>query len=218
MVALTLVLSGCGSAETPAPAKAPAGATLVATLGDSITAGSPLWDPEPGNRPPNADERSQFQFWAKAPNRAYRNCGVWGERTDEIAERYESCVAGAKVVIVQGGINDVVQGRPVAEAATDLRELVRRGKADGLRVLLTDVLPWNNGYPGAAEPIRELNGLIRAIATEEGVPLLEFFKTLDDPANPDSMRAELTTDGNHPNVAGHRLLGEVLLDGCADVC
>jgi lysophospholipase L1-like esterase len=107
---------------------------------------------------------------------------------------------------VQGGINDVVQGRPVEEAARNLAGMVERGRRLGLRVALADVLPWNNGDLRAANDITRLNMLIRTIA--DGVPLLLFHDTLVDPARPHRMRDEWTDDGNHPSVEGHRLLGE----------
>ena len=39
---------------------------IIACLGDSITAGSPLWDPDPDVRKKieNPDERSQWLWWA----------------------------------------------------------------------------------------------------------------------------------------------------------
>ena len=87
--------------------------------------------------------------------------------------------------------------------------MVRRGKALGLRVALADVLPWNNGWPAAEPEIRRLNALIAAIALEEGVPLLPFHDTLEDPERPGRMREEWTSDGYHPSVEGYRRLGEL---------
>jgi lysophospholipase L1-like esterase len=114
------------------------------------------------------------------------------------------------VLVVQGGINDVAQGRPVEAAAANLRAMVRRGKERGLRVALADVLPWNNGWPGADREIRRLNELIRGVAREEGVLLLPFHDTLADPGRPGRMAAEWThPDGDHPSVAGYRRLGEL---------
>ena len=116
---------------------------------------------------------------------------------------------GADVVVVQGGINDIAHGVAVESAAERLRAMVRRGKALGLRVALADVLPWNNGWPAAEPEIRRLNALIAAIALEEGVPLLPFHDTLEDPDRPGRMREEWTSDGDHPSVAGYRRLGEL---------
>jgi lysophospholipase L1-like esterase len=110
---------------------------------------------------------------------------------------------------VQGGINDVAQGRPVEAAAENLRSMVRRGKELGLRVLLADVLPWNNGWPDAEPEIRRLNDLVAEIARVEDVPLLPFHDTLEDSDRPGRMRDDWTSDGDHPSVAGYRRLGEL---------
>jgi lysophospholipase L1-like esterase len=187
---------------------------VVAALGDSITAGSPGWDPDPQVRSrlgAAADPRSQYEYWAamKDPRLEFRNCGVYGERTDEIARRLDACVEGSEVLVVQGGINDIAQGRTTTAAALNLRGIVRRGKEFGLRVALADVLPWNNGYPKAAEPIEDLNKRVRALAREERVRLLPFHDTLADAERPGRMRGEWTSDGDHPSVEGYRRLGEL---------
>nr|MBA2419840.1 hypothetical protein [Thermoleophilaceae bacterium] len=57
-VSLVVVLVGCGDDESTEPERrlgtedTPVGkrGMLVAALGDSITAGSPLWDPDPSLR------------------------------------------------------------------------------------------------------------------------------------------------------------------------
>ena len=186
--------------------------TVVVCLGDSITAGSPLWDPDPvvRERIDAPDERSQWEWWAarRHPGLELRNHGVYGERTDEIAARLDNAVQGATSLVVQGGINDVVQGVPVEEAARNLAGMVERGRRVGLRVALADVLPWSNGDARAANAIVRLNTLIRAVADGLGVPLLPFHDTLVDPAQPQRMRDDWTDDGDHPSVEGHRLLGE----------
>jgi lysophospholipase L1-like esterase len=187
--------------------------TVVACLGDSITAGSPLWDPDPEVRARlevALDERSQWAWWAarRDPSLGFRNHGVYGQRTDEIAARLEAAAVGAELLIVQGGINDVVQQIPVEQAAANLAGMVEHGRRLGLRVALADVLPWNNGDGRAANDIARLNALIAAVATGLGVPLLPFHDTLVDPERPHRMREEWTDDGDHPSVEGHRLLGE----------
>jgi len=187
---------------------------LVAALGDSITAGSPYWDPDPVVRRqigPDLDERSQWEYWAARadPSRELGNHGVYGERTDEIATRLESAAAGASVLVLQGGINDIAQGRPVGEAAENLGGMVRRGLELGLRVVVCDVLPWNGGWPRTEQRIRELNELVAGLTRDEGVPLLPFHETLEDAGRPGRMREEWTSDGDHPSVEGYRRLGEL---------
>jgi lysophospholipase L1-like esterase len=185
---------------------------VVAVVGDSISAGSPLWDPDPAVRARIAepDERSQWQWWAARanPELEFRTSAVYGERTDQIARRLDLVLPGADVLVVQGGINDVVQRRPVAEAARDLEEMLERGRAAGPALAVADVLPWNNGDEQAADDIRRLNALIRQLAAEVGATLVPFHDTLVDPADPSRMGEGLTEDGDHPSVEGHRLLGE----------
>ena len=113
------------------------------------------------------------------------------------------------MLIVQGGINDIAQGRDVEAAASNLRSMVRRGKELGLRVALADVLPWNNGWPDAEPKIRRLNELIAEIARDEDVPLLPFHDTLEDEERPGRMRDDWTSDGDHPSTAGYKRLAEL---------
>lgn len=208
LVLASFSASGCGGRVEHEPAAQPSsgGRILVAALGDSITEGSPGFDARLGG-----DPASQYEHWATRahPRLEFRNCGRYGQRTDEIARRLDDCARGADVLVVQGGINDIAQGRPVASAAESLRGMVQAGKALGLRVALADVLPWNNGYPDADPQIRRLNGLIKAIGRDEHVPVLPFHDTLEDPDRPGRMRARWTVEGDHPSVEGYRRLGEL---------
>jgi lysophospholipase L1-like esterase len=202
-----LALSGCGgssSSESP---------ILVATLGDSITAGSPGFDPDPRMRETlgfGADEKSQWQYWAERahPTLRFRNCGVYGQRTDEIARRLEECAQGAGILVVQGGINDIAQGRSVETAADNLRRMVERGQDLGLKVAIAELLPWNNDYPQADPKIRRLNELVHGLAGQARVQVLPFYSTLEDPARPGRIKEGWTSDGDHPSIEGYRLLGE----------
>ena len=214
-VLLALAAAGCGGAEGGEVAVVnEEGTIVVAALGDSIHAGSPYWDPDPDVRASygdDLDEQSQWEYWAakKDARLRFRNCGVLGERTEQIAERFDVCAAGADVLIVQGGINDIAQGRDVEPAAENLRAMVKRGKERGLRVAIVNVLPWNRGWPRTEEPINRLNELIDELAREEGISVLPFYATLESPDAPGRMRDEWTSDGDHPSVDGYRRLGEI---------
>jgi lysophospholipase L1-like esterase len=187
---------------------------VVAALGDSITAGSPYWDPDLEVRAQigdDLDEQSQWEYWVarKDERLLFRNCGVYGERTDEIAERLKRCAAGADVLVVQGGINDIAQGYGVELSAKSLRAMVRRGKDLGLRVTIANVLPWNARWPDTEDAINRLNESIDALGRDESVPVLPFYATLESPELPGRMRDEWTSDGDHPSVEGYRRLGEL---------
>ena len=210
-----LAVTGCGSDEEQASTAAEARGVVVAALGDSITSGSPGYDPDPANRAAGGfgdDERSQYEYWAEraAPGLRFRNCGVFGQRTDEIARRLRTCAKGADAVIVQGGINDLAQGYPAVQAADNLHAMVSQAQDLGLQVYIANLLPWNNGHPSADPAIAQLNREIERIGADEGVPVLDFHATLADPKNPNVMPAEFTADGDHPSVEGYHRLGDLV--------
>ena len=176
---------------------------LIAVVGDSISAGSPRWDPDPQVRArigPGADERSQWQWWATRcdPSLQFRTRAEYGRRTDEIARFLDDVVDGADLLVVQGGINDIAQRRSVDAAARNLAAMVEKGRTLGLGVALADVLPWPSGDDRTAREIERLNELIHAIA---GATLLPFHAAL-------AAVEGWSDDGDHPSVEGHRLLGE----------
>ena len=177
--------------------------TRVAVVGDSISAGSPLWDPDPAVRAriEAPDARSQWQWWASQanPSLEFHTSAVYGERTDQIARRLDLVLDGVDILVVQGGINDIAQGRPIERAARNLEAMVERGREAGLVVAVPDVLPWPESPHGDTEGILRLNKLIHAI---DGVTHLPFHDTLA------SAGFDWSDDGDHPSVEGYRLLGE----------
>jgi lysophospholipase L1-like esterase len=210
---LTLLVVGCGS-STATKSTPPDRTIVVAALGDGITAGSPGFDPSHGNAKLLGfaeNPQSQWEYWAQQadPRLRFRNCGVYGERTDEIAKRLVACGTGAEVLVVEGGLDDIAQGRPVAKAARNLRAMVTRAKTLGLRAEIAQVIPWSNGWPDAAPKILALNRLIAAIGRAEHVRVLPFYAVLDDPQHPGRMKEAWTADGDNPSVEGYRRLGEL---------
>lgn len=236
-VAAILVVAGCGADEKfkPAPSStastpvesAPLGASpgssggfrprpgavQVAALGDSITAGSPLWDPNPDVRAGIADrlnDQSQYAYWAERELRGkvrIRNCGVFGERTDAIAARLAGCARGAKVILIEGGINDIAQGRTPQSVAKNLERMVGQAKRAKVAPILTEVLPWTGGYPEAAPKVLRANELIHALARREEVPVAPWYDALNDGGR---MKPGLGIDDSHPSVAGYRKMGEIV--------
>ena len=213
LLVFVLALAACGGTKKATTA-APAKPIVVAALGDAITAGSPGFNPShemakllgQGEIP-----KSQWEYWAeqKDPRLEFRNCGVYGERTDEIARRLVSCARGAQVLVVQGGINDLQQGRTPAQAAANLRSMVVRGKKLGLQVEVAELIPWNNGHPTYDASIRELNRLIHGIGRGEHVRVLPFYSVLLDPDRPGQTKDSWTAEGDNPSVDGYRRLGEM---------
>src|SRR2546428_8412734 len=76
---------------------------VVAALGDSITEGSPGYDSRRGG-----DETSQWEYWAARiePRLEFRNCGIYGQRTDQIVARLDHSARHEDILVVQGASND----------------------------------------------------------------------------------------------------------------
>jgi acyl-CoA thioesterase-1 len=184
---------------TPAPSpKPPAGAARVVFLGDSLSAGYGL------------AEADAFPAVAQALLREAGitieviNAGVSGDTSAGGLARTD-WVLGQKpeVLVVELGANDALRGQPLASTESNLRQIVRRGRQAGARVLLlgTDV-PTNYG----AEYASAFAEMYVRIAEEEGAALLPGF-VREVGADPELMQP----DGLHPTAEGHRRLAEMLV-------
>ena len=188
---------------------------MVVALGDSIMAGSPGYEQDPAIRGIlrlGHNPRSQWEYWAqrKYPDLQIRNCGVPSERTDEIAQRFDLCATGANAVVIEGGINDLTQGRSVASILRNLRQMVGAGKQEGLAVEIADIIPITLLHPQADAKVAQLNRGIHRLGRAEHVPVLPFHDTLQNPAEPGTIKpAWLAADHVHPSVVGYRRLGEI---------
>jgi lysophospholipase L1-like esterase len=184
---------------------------VIAAIGDSITAGNPGYDPDPGMRTSlglGNNPESQWEYWAQRehPDLQIRNCGVRGQSTNEIAQRFEQCTQGADGVVIQGGINDLREGIPGAVVLANLRGMIRAAKELNLDVAVADLLPY--GPAPQADPIIDrLNCEIEGMARRERVTVLHFHRVLEDAQHPGRMRPGWTADGIHPSVKGYRRLG-----------
>ena len=175
----------------------------------------------PTNRfaPPSAGRRTRRASTSTGRRRnlgervSFRNCGVPQERTDQIAARLDECAQEADVLIVQGGINDLVQGRSPEQAASNLKAMVERRQAiDGLRVAIAEVLPFDGGYPEAAPQIRDLNKRIAEIAfATKTSPCCRGTARSKDPSTPDRMSPVVERRrGAPPSSRRYGALGEAV--------
>jgi lysophospholipase L1-like esterase len=186
----------------------------VLMLGDSITRGA-----RPGVTPQAAFSALTQAALREAGVRAQvHNVGIGSERTDLALARLERDVVSQRpaVVAVMYGTNDswVDAGKTssrLGEAAfgANLREIVKRLRAGGAKVVLMTA-------PKFAEKSRR-NGLdedpnlrlahymvvTRAVAAETGCVLVDHFAGWDVAQRDGRVLQEWTTDGLHPNAAGH---------------
>ncbi len=192
----------------------PPPAITVVALGDSTTAGTPAFK-SPIEAPPNGEgnQESQFSYWLmkRHPGWTVLNRGVNGERTDQIAARFDRDVVAARpaVVIILAGVNDVYQGRTVAYVTSQLRAMYDRAAAAGIPVVAGSIVPYNTATEEQNARMRDINKWIAAEAARD--PRIEFADTraaAAAPGQPDKLAG--SPDGLHPDAAGYRKMADVL--------
>jgi len=169
--------------------------TRVVFIGDSIT------------------ESWEAYFDTFFPGKRYVGRGISGQTTTQIVARFQPDVIELKpkVVVILAGTNDLAQnGGPVTleMIENNLASMTDIARAHGIRVVLSSVLPvldyhWRKGLQPAPK-IAELNRWLKSYATESHAVYLDYYSAMVDSTG--GLRAELTADGVHPNLAGYRLM------------
>ncbi len=94
------------------------------------------------------------------------------------------------------GTNDVLSGRDPAQSKECLRTMIQAVKRAGAIALIGTIPPMNGPKADLAPVVDELNGHIRAVASEEGARLVNVAGEFGDGSG------MLLSDGFHPNDTG----------------
>ena len=207
---ILLTIALCSAALiAPAESSMKASITIVA-LGDSTTAGTP-GHRSPLESPPNGsgDETSQYAFWLMQvhPDWMVLNRGINGERSDQIAARFERDVvriAPAAVIII-AGVNDIYQGRSVDQVTSQLHDMYARARQAGIPVVAGTIIPFNTATPDQNARMRQVNGWIRQ---QPDVAFVDTRSAVAASGSPD--RLFESPDGLHPSPAGYRRMADAI--------
>lgn len=194
----------------------------VMMLGDSITRGV-----RSGVAPTETFAcRLQASLDAAGFRVQVHNVGIGSERTDLALERMERDVISQRpeVVMVMYGTNDswVDKGRDAsrlseAQYEANLRALVGRLERAGIQavVMTPPCFGEDNPRNGLGEdPNLRLGRYVargRAVAQDMRVPLVDHFSGWESRRGSGVRLQSLTTDGCHPNAAGHQLIADTIL-------
>lgn len=197
VLAALAALSAPGAAVAGArKPKAPPPASVVAVLGDSITAGLGL----------TADRalpaRLQSALERMGARVQVRGLGVLGDTTGGGLARVERVPAETRVCVVALGGNDLLQGVDPSRAKANLRAIIQHLKSRGVRVVLAGVRA--PALLGAAYAQR-FNAIFPDLAREQGVFYAPDFFTGVIGVSRYTQR-----DGIHPNADGARVIAERL--------
>jgi acyl-CoA thioesterase I len=201
------------AAPAPRPAAAPpvppapapeANEPLVVFLGDSLTAGYGLGGEEA--YPALVEKRLEEEG---IPIKVL-NAGVSGDTTAGGLSRLDWLLSQKPDVVVVGlGGNDGLRGLPLEQAEHNLREIVRRAKSAGARVLLLGMqIPPNYG----PEYAKGFSDMYPNLAKEMDVPLVPFL--LEGVGGVADLNQ---ADGIHPTAEGQEKVADLVTPYVADV-
>jgi lysophospholipase L1-like esterase len=171
------------------------GERRVVFLGDSITEG---WG------------KVDAKFFKGKP---YVNRGISGQTTSQMLVRFRQDVINLKpaLVVILGGTNDIAEngGVTTLEAIEEnLQSMVELARANGIRVVMSSVLPAKAYYwrPGIRpeEKIYDLNRWIASFCAKNRLVYINYYPQLADETR--AMRPEFSSDGVHPNSAGYAVM------------
>lgn len=209
-----LLLATCGSPAAQPPAGAPSPAsevappaeseaaraeTVVAFLGDSLTAGYGL---DIGDALPAQIEA----IWkAQGLDVAVVNAGVSGDTTANGLARFDWSVTAAEpdLVVIALGANDFLMGVPADAARANLAAILDRARAAGIPAVLVGLAPRGDIQFGSREA--DYAAIYPDLAAQYGVPY--YLSLLADIAEDPSL---LQPDGLHPTKEGVVRIAEPL--------
>ena len=187
----------------------------VVALGDSLTAGYGLANPEDGLVP-----QLEELLRAGGADVVVENAGVSGDTTAGGLARLDWALGGgADALIVTLGGNDMLRGLPPSQARANLEAILAAARARGLPVLLVGMTAPGNYGP---EYKADFDAIYTELAAEYGVLLMpDFFDGFraagGDMTDPASFAQWMQADGIHPNPAGVALIAKALAPRVADL-
>ena len=185
-----------------APPKA--GENRVVFMGNSITEGwKKYWGDEFAGKP-------------------YINRGIGGQTTPQMLIRFRQDVIALKpkAVVILAGTNDIAgnTGPSTLEMIEDnLASMADIARMNGVRVVLCSVLPvydypWRPGLQPAPK-IVALNAWMKHYADSTHSVYVDYHSAMRDDRQ--GMRAELASDGVHPNETGYKIMVPLVEAGIA---
>lgn len=173
-------------------AKSAAASDMVVSMGDSITAGYLLDDPA----------ACYVNRLANFLGRTAVNEGISGEGSADGAGRVDAILGLYKprYLTIYYGNNDVGY-EPAAAIVDNLRYMAERCLQNGMSPVLATLGPQFGAWAWRMPGIAELNGAIRQLAAEKGLPLADLEAALNGDIR-------LYADDIHPNSAGHGVIAQ----------
>lgn len=141
------------------------------------------------------------------------NAGKGGEQTVDGVNRLPGVLSSTspEVVLLFEGVNDLAGGESlkISVVVNNLRTMIQTARSRGVQVFVATLLPEIPGgrRTGAIDLIVPANDQIRALAANQGVPLVDLYQGFIG-----MERVLIGDDGLHPNPAGYEKIADLFFD------
>ncbi|MBI3987744.1 MAG: VCBS repeat-containing protein [Lentisphaerae bacterium] len=171
---------------------------LYVALGDSITEGYGL----------SSYGDIFVSRLAALLGKSVANEGVGGEQSEGGLDRVSGVLSWYKpgYMIVLYGANDVFRSDNTAGIVANLRGIIDAAKNNNTVPLICTLTPVSGSHGFMTDGVLALNREIRILAQTENVTLVDFEAALG------WNTSYLSSDGLHPNSAGHQVMANTLYD------
>lgn len=209
------------------PAHAQTSVHSIVAFGDSITWGAhatanttPNYSdvlPSSDHAPANYDNTypGVFQRFLAEP---VLNYGYPGETTQTGLPRLKSVLSEVQPseVILMEGTNDMIGGRSLTDALTDLQTEIRTIQAANVMLILLTTpptcYPSDSPYVARNDLIQQYDAGVRNLARQDGVELVDIDAVFQSSGQcaPLMVRTDGSNDYLHPNDDGNRLIAQAV--------
>ncbi|MCR5176749.1 MAG: SGNH/GDSL hydrolase family protein [Anaerovibrio sp.] len=177
----------------------------IAAFGDSITHGGGACNTPPGYL---------MYTWESYAGIPIKNLGCSGDTVEAMVERFNSDVVcfNPKILIIMGGVNDFREGNPAINIINGMEQIRYLCEENGIIPVFATATPINEEL---MHRIAEIEA--PAAGWQEQQALLNQW-IMGQPYHVDvtagltdeygQLRADMTTDGLHPDHNGKRIIGE----------
>lgn len=202
--------------------KAPANAAAIAIIGNSITDGRGSETNKQNRWPDILSERLLKN--PATQHISVLNMGIGGNCVlknclgPSAISRFERDILhqkGIRWAVIFEGVNDLggASDNTADQIANDLieayKQMITLAHSRNIKIMGATIMPFKNHYyytPAHEKARNTVNEWIRNSGSFDGV--IDFDNAMRDPLDHESLLPAIQSDYLHPNVAGHRMMGE----------
>ncbi|MFX0013755.1 MAG: GDSL-type esterase/lipase family protein [Promethearchaeota archaeon] len=183
----------------------------ILCIGDSHTAGFPLFDPLYGG-----NSQSSYEYWfnllvtRKFPNASFEinNRGICGQTSNQVLNRLEVNLTKVKydLVIFWAGANDIALGYSVKTIWDNLWRAYFITREKSIAILIVTIPPMN--WPGINSKISYLNEQIKKNSGFETYLCADVYTALVSKRNSTLNPLYDSGDGVHLSIDGYEQVGK----------